>query len=153
MTAVAIDLDAVLGDTRRLWQAWLADAARVLDAERLPDDRSAAADELDRRGAGNWRTLLHRFAEDHAPVYLRPNADAASALRRLEAAGVVIGVFTDAPAELASVALAHLGATRRVAAVETGSAALERLLERMEGDVRVVRTRSELASVLQAPSV
>ena len=84
---LAIELD-VLGDTRPLWRDWLADAARVLDVEGLPDDRAAAAAELDARGAGNWRTLLERFAEDRAPVYLRPAAEVSAALRRLQGEGV-----------------------------------------------------------------
>ena len=78
----------MLGDTRPLWRDWLADAARVLDVEGLPEDRAAAAAELDARGAGNWRTLLERFAEDRAPVYLRPAAEVSAALRRLQAEGV-----------------------------------------------------------------
>lgn len=136
---LAVELD-VLGDTRPLWRDWLADAGRVLDVEGLPDDRAAAAAELDARGAGNWRTLLERFAEDRAAVYLRPAADVSAALRRLQAEGVRVAVFTDAPEELARVALAQLGATRRVAAVETGAGALERL----GSDVTVVRSRDEL---------
>jgi phosphoglycolate phosphatase-like HAD superfamily hydrolase len=139
---VAIDLDA-LGDTRPLWRDWLADASRVLDVEGLPEDRGAAADELDARGAGNWRTLLERFAEDRAPVYLRPAADVSAALRRLQAEGVSVAVFTDAPAELARVALAQLGAARRVDAVETGAGALERL----GADITLVRSRDELVSL------
>ena len=108
---VAIELD-VLGDTRPLWRDWLADAARVLDVEGLPDDRAAAAAELDARGAGNWRTLLERFAEDRAPVYLRPAAEVSAALRRLQGEGVGLAVFTDAPAELARVAPSWARATR-----------------------------------------
>lgn len=136
---LAVDLD-VLGDTRPLWRDWLADAARVLDVDGLSDDRAAAAAELDARGAGNWRALLERFAEDRAPVYLRPAADVSAALRRLQAQGVRVAVFTDAPVELARVALGQLGATRRVDAVEAGAGALERL-----GDgVTVVRSRDEL---------
>jgi phosphoglycolate phosphatase-like HAD superfamily hydrolase len=120
---VAIDLDAVLGDTRPLWEAWLEDAARrfrsiaELDPASLPRDRREAAAELDRwasKGVGDWRAALARFAEDHAPVYLRPDSAVSAALRRLDAAGVRIGVFTDAPEELARVALAHLGAARRI---------------------------------------
>ena len=87
---LAIELD-VLGDTRPLWRDWLADAARVLDVEGLPEDRAAAAAELDARGAGNWRTLLERFAEDRAPVYLRPAAEVSAALRRLQSEGVALG--------------------------------------------------------------
>src|SRR5262249_17220012 len=71
--ALALDLDGVLGDTRPLWRAWLESAAPVLgvDPDALPEDRARAADELDRSDAGNWRTLLERFSEDRAPVYLR----------------------------------------------------------------------------------
>jgi hypothetical protein len=54
MTALAIELDGVLGDTRPLWRDWLEDAARryrsiaPLDPSALPEDRAAAAAELDR---------------------------------------------------------------------------------------------------------
>jgi phosphoglycolate phosphatase-like HAD superfamily hydrolase len=108
---VAVDLDGVLGDTRPLWEAWLEDLARRsrVDLSGLPEDRSAAAHELDRR-AGNWPALLERFAEDHAPVYLRSNAEVSAALRRLRGAGVSIVAVTDAPEPLARVALARLAA-------------------------------------------
>ena len=139
---LAIDLDT-LGDTRPLWKDWLADASRVLDVDGLPDDRAAAAAELDARGAGNWRTLLERFAEDRAPVYLRPAAEVSAALRRLQAKGVSLAVFTDAPIELARVALAQLGAGRRVDTVEAGAGAFERL----GADVTLVRNRDELVSL------
>ncbi|MGH3093546.1 MAG: hypothetical protein ACRDOG_14635, partial [Gaiellaceae bacterium] len=94
MTAVAVDLDGALGDTRPLWRDFLEDAARrfasiaPLDVEALPADRAAAAEELDRwaaAGVGDWRAALERFAEDRAPVYLRPSAEASSALRALQA--------------------------------------------------------------------
>src|SRR3954466_7012223 len=44
----------------------------------------------------------------------RPGADAAPAPRALAATGGRLGFYRDAPAELAAVALAHLGAGRRV---------------------------------------
>jgi phosphoglycolate phosphatase-like HAD superfamily hydrolase len=132
---IAIELD-VLGDTRPLWRAWLAGAARVLDVAGLPEDRIAAAAELDARGAGNWRTLLERFAEDRAPVYLRPAAEVSATLRALHAEGEQLVVFTDAPVELARVALAQLGAARRISRVEAGSGPVE-------ADT-VVRSRAEL---------
>ena len=135
MTAVAIELDGVLGDTRPLWNAWLADVSR-----RAHVDPARLDQELP-----NWRALLERFAEDHAPVYLRPSARATAALRRLQAAGIRIGVFTESPEELARVAVAHLGAARRLEALEAGPGALERLLERLP-DARVVRTLAELDS-------
>jgi len=133
VTAVAVDLDGALGDTRRLWEDWLEDARR-----RARIDVTALDDELP-----NWRQLLQRFAEERAPVYLRPDAEASAALRRLHAGGATIGVFTDAPEELARVALAQLGAARRVDALETGGDALERLLARLGADARVVRTRAQ----------
>jgi phosphoglycolate phosphatase-like HAD superfamily hydrolase len=150
--ALAIDLDGALGDTRPLWDDWLRSAEGVLGVSGLPADRGAAAAELDARGAGNWRALLERFAEDRAPVYLRRAAMASAALRSLADAGCELGVFTDAPEELARVALRQLGAARHVAAVETGAGALERLLTRIGEDVTVVRTRDELAACAAAPA-
>ena len=95
MKAVAVDLEA-LGDTRALWRDFLADAARrfasiaPLDPTALPEDRAEAAAALDRwaeAGVGDWRSALARFAEDRAPVYLRPSAEASAALRGLTEAG------------------------------------------------------------------
>ncbi len=147
---LAIDLDGALGDTRPLWDDWLAAAARVLpvDIESLPSDRGAAADTLDAEG-GNWRTLLERFAEERAPVYLRPNQDASAALRRLAGSGATLGVFTDAPLELARVALAQLGAARRVSVVETGTGALDRLRAGLGSAAVIVHARSELVAAAE----
>ncbi len=152
MTALAVDLDA-LADTHGLWRDWLTDAARRFDAiagldpAALPDDRAAAADELDRwaaAGVGDWRAALERWAEDRAPVYLRRDGEVAAALRRLGHAEVALGVFTDAPEGLARVALRQLGAATRVDAVEAGAGALERLLARLGPATPVVRSRQEL---------
>ena len=143
MTAVAVDLDAVLGDTRPLWRDWLEDAARRSRVELdLPDDRAAAAEQLDER-IGNWRSLLERFAEERAPVYLRPRPETNALLRRLHAEGVHLGVYTDAPAELARVALAHLGAARRVEALGT----LAEVRAALGDDAVVVRSPDELAAL------
>jgi phosphoglycolate phosphatase-like HAD superfamily hydrolase len=153
MKAVAIELDGVLGDTRPLWRDWLDDAARrfrsiaPLDPAALPEDRAAAARELDRwarGGVGDWRSALARFAEDRAPVYLRPDAEVSAALRTLTASGHRLGVFTDAPEELARIAIAQLGAGRRIDALEAGEGALERLRQRLGPDTAVVRERSAL---------
>jgi phosphoglycolate phosphatase-like HAD superfamily hydrolase len=157
VAALAVDLEA-LGDTRGLWRDFLADAARrfgpiaPLDPEALPDDRAAAAEELDRwaaDGIGDWRAALGRFAEERAPVYLRPDAEASAALRALARAGVRVGVYTDAPEELARVALVQLGATRHVETVEAGANARERLLARLGSDASAVSTRGELAKISQ----
>jgi phosphoglycolate phosphatase-like HAD superfamily hydrolase len=155
IAAVAVDLDA-LGDTRALWRDFLADAARrfgsiaPLDLDALPDDRAAAAEELDRwaaAGIGDWRAALRRFAEERAPVYLRPAAEAAAALRALAQAGISVGVYTDAPAELAEVALVQLGASRRVQAVEAGAGARERLLAHLGADAACASTLEDLAKI------
>jgi phosphoglycolate phosphatase-like HAD superfamily hydrolase len=145
---LAVDLDGALGDTRPLWDAWLAGAARVLGVEpgALPRDRAEAAGELDARGAGNWRTLLERYAADRAPVYLRPSADVSAALRRAQAAGARIAVFTDAPEELGRLALAHLGADRRVESLHAGADAERRALASLGDDAVVVRDRDELVA-------
>jgi phosphoglycolate phosphatase-like HAD superfamily hydrolase len=157
VTAVAVDLDA-LGDTRPLWRDFVAHAARrfgsiaPLDAEALPGDRAAAAEELDRwaaGGVGDWRGALRRYAEERAPVYLRPDADATRTLRGLAEAGIRVGVYTDAPEELAEVALAHLGAARRVDVVEAGDGARERLLARLGGDAAIASCRAELLDLVQ----
>ena len=150
---LALELDGVLGDTRRLWADWLDDAARrfrsiaELDVDALPADRGRAAEELDRwadRGVGDWRGALERFAEDRAPVYLRPDAEISARLRELQSEGATLGVFTDAPEPLARVALSQLGAARRVDFVETGAGALERLLEQLGPGAVVVRSRDGL---------
>src|SRR5207248_4215561 len=105
------------------WEALLTDGPR-----RAHGDPARLEQELP-----TWRSLLERFAEDHAPVYLRPSAPATAALRRLHGEGVRLGVFTDAPEELARVALAHLAGTRRIEALEAGPGAPERVLERPPG--------------------
>jgi phosphoglycolate phosphatase-like HAD superfamily hydrolase len=150
---VAIELDGVVGDTRPLWDDWLEDAARryrsiaPLEPSDLPSDRGEAARELDawaEQGVGDWRASLARFAEDRAPVYLRPDAEVSAALRQLAAQGSRLGVFTDAPEALARIAVSQLGAERRIEALETGEGALDRLVEKLGPDTLVVRTRSEL---------
>jgi phosphoglycolate phosphatase-like HAD superfamily hydrolase len=143
LEAIALDLDVVLADTRPLWRDWLEDVARRTHVELdVPEDRTEAARVLDER-LGDWRPLLQRFADDRAPVHFRPRAETSAQLRRLQAAGVRIGVFTDAPRELADVALAHVGAARRVETVGT----LDEVLGRLGAAALVVRSRDELASL------
>jgi len=159
LSPVAIDLDGALGDTRPLWEDFLVDAARryasiaPLDPAALPEDRGVAAEELDRwaeLGVGDWRGALERFAEDRGPVHFRPNADAATALRALAASGRRLGIYTDAPAELAAVAIAHLGAGRRVELVEAGTSARERLLSALGPDTTVAATREDLVRISES---
>jgi phosphoglycolate phosphatase-like HAD superfamily hydrolase len=84
-------------------------------------------------------------------VYLRPDAGVSAALRRLGSAGVRLGVFTDAPAELTEVALAQLGAARRVEAVESGVGAATRLRERLGPEAELVATRAALLEWTTGP--
>jgi phosphoglycolate phosphatase-like HAD superfamily hydrolase len=140
--ALALDLDGVLADTQPLWRDWLEDVARRTRVELdLPADRTAAAALLDER-LGDWRPLLDRFAADRGPVYFRRHAATGATLRRLQASGVRIGVFTDAPRELADIALAHVGVARRVAAVGT----LDEVLRELGDGTVVVRSRAELTA-------
>jgi phosphoglycolate phosphatase-like HAD superfamily hydrolase len=142
MDALALALDSVLADTRQLWQDWLDDAARRTHVELdVPEDRLEAAALLDVR-LGDWRPLLERFAADRGPVYFRPHGDTGTVLRRLQAAGARLGVFTDAPRELADIALAHVGASRRVEVVGT----LDDVLAALGDDTTVVRSRDELSA-------
>jgi phosphoglycolate phosphatase-like HAD superfamily hydrolase len=142
--SLALDLDGVLADTRPVWRDWLEDAARrarvPLDA--VPEDRVAAAAVLDER-LGDWRPLLERFAADRAPLHFRPRAEVSAALRRLAGGGTRIGVFSDAPRELADIALAHLGIARTVAAVGT----LDDVRGELGPDVPTIRSRAELAAL------
>jgi phosphoglycolate phosphatase-like HAD superfamily hydrolase len=141
--SLALDLDGVLADTRPLWDAWLEDAARRARVELdVPGDRDAAAAVLD-EALGDWRPLLMRFAADRAPLWIRPRPDTNATLRRLRAAGARIGVFSDAPRELAELALAHAGAARQVELVGT----LPEVEAALGGAAVVVRSRKELAAV------
>ncbi len=143
--ALALDLDGVLADTRPLWDAWLEDAARRTRVElEVPEDRGVAALVLD-DALGEWRPLLARFAADRAPVWIRPRPDTNAALRRLVAAGARIGVFSDAPRELAEIALAHAGAARQVEVVGT----LAEVRAALGSDVVVVSSRKQLAAALR----
>jgi phosphoglycolate phosphatase-like HAD superfamily hydrolase len=141
--AFALDLDGVLADTRPLWEAWLVDAARRARVTlEVPEDREAAAVALD-EALGDWRPLLARFAADRAPLWIRPRADRNAALRGLAAGGARIGVFSDAPRELAEIALAHAGAARHVEVVGT----LAEVRAALGADAVVVRSREELAGL------
>ena len=136
MKAVAVDL-AALGDVEPLWRDWLDDAAR-----RFRVDVSALDEQLP-----NWRQLLERFAEERAPVYFRRDAEVTGVLRALHAAGARVGVYSGAPAELAHIALSHLGAEGRVDVVETGPDARERMLAKLGDGTTDVRTRAQLVAL------
>jgi phosphoglycolate phosphatase-like HAD superfamily hydrolase len=136
MKAVAVDL-AALGDVEPLWRDWLDDAAR-----RFRVDVSALDEQLP-----NWRPLLERFAEERAPVYLRRDAEVTGALRRLNASGVRVGVYGDAPEELTRIALSHLGADGRVDVVDTGAGSRDRVVAALGDGAVVVETRAELVGL------
>jgi phosphoglycolate phosphatase-like HAD superfamily hydrolase len=134
--AVAIALDA-LGDTSTIWRDWLADAKRRYRVD---------VDDLDRE-LPNWRPLLRRFAEERAPVYLRPDAEVSAALRQLQSSGARVAVYADAPEELARVALSQLGASRRVELLEAGPGALDRVRAKLGDEIDVVTSRPQLVSL------
>jgi phosphoglycolate phosphatase-like HAD superfamily hydrolase len=132
MRAVAISL-AALGDTDPIFEDWLEDARRRFRLEGTDLDQELP----------NWRQLLERYAEERAPVYFRRDADVSAALRRLRTAGTRIGIFTDAPEELARIALSHLGAERHVEILGSKHSVSERL----GAGVVVLSTREELLAV------
>jgi len=141
--AIAVDLDAVLADTRPVWDAWLEDAARRARVELdVPADREEAAAVLDAE-LGDWLPLLDRFAADRAPLWFRPRADTNSVLRRLSAAGARIGAFTDAPRTLAELALAHTGAARYIETIGP----LEAVRAELGQDVAVITSREALSEL------
>jgi phosphoglycolate phosphatase-like HAD superfamily hydrolase len=72
-------------------------------------------------------------------------------VRSLAADGYRIGVFTDAPEELARVALIHLGVARRVDVLQTGAEARERLLGEVGADALIPTTREELVRLRAEP--
>jgi phosphoglycolate phosphatase-like HAD superfamily hydrolase len=140
---IAIDLDAVLADTRPVWDAWLEDASRRARVELdVPDDREAAAGVLDAE-LGDWRSLLDRFAADRAPLWFRPRAETNAVLRRLATDGARIGAFTDAPRELAELALAHAGAARYVETIGT----LAEVRATLGDDATLITSREALAEL------
>ena len=142
--ALALDLDGVLADTRPLWDAWLEDAARRARVQLdVPEDREEAAAVLD-EALGDWRPLLVRFAADRAPLWIRPRADTNAALRRLATAGARIGAFSDAPRELADIALAHAGVTRLMDVVGT----LAEVEAALGESAVVVRSREQLSELV-----
>ena len=149
---ITADLDGVFGDTRPAWSAFLVHAAQrfnaiaPLDITALSEDRVEAARQLDAwaaSGVGDWRAQLTRFAEDHLPVYVRPDARVMAAARSLAAAGVELRVQSDAPQELVDVAAAHLGLGRLARSCEGGIQASS-----VELPPDYVRTPAELDALL-----
>jgi phosphoglycolate phosphatase-like HAD superfamily hydrolase len=149
---ITADLDGVFGDTRPAWSAFLAHAAQrfnaiaPLDIAALSEDRVEAARQLDAwaaSGVGDWRAQLTRFAEDHLPVYVRPDARVMGAARSLAAAGVELRVQSDAPQELVDVAAAPLGLGRLARSCEGGIQAPS-----VELPPDYVRTPAELDALL-----
>ena len=141
--SIAVDLDAVLADTRPVWDAWLEDASRRARVElAVPADREEAAAVLD-DALGDWRPLLDRFASDRAPLWFRPRAETNSVLRHLTAAGTRIGAFTDAPRELAELALSHTGAARYVETIGT----LAAVRAELGADAVVITSREALSEL------
>ena len=99
--SLLIDLDGALGDTRPLWDAWLADAQRGFPWTR------ARFPPIARWRRMPWTTPGQELARPAralrgrpGSIYLRPDATTSAALRQLAGSGVRLGAFTDAPAEL-----------------------------------------------------
>ena len=90
-------------------------------------------------GSGaSWAEHIETIIEEHDPELLEHV--------ELAGAGEVFRAFTDGPAELALVALAQLGASRRLEATEAGAGALARLQDRLGREATVVSTREQLVA-------
>jgi phosphoglycolate phosphatase-like HAD superfamily hydrolase len=88
-----------------------------LDPAGVPADRGPAIAHLDAwagREAGNWRVEIGRFYADHVPVYLRPDPELNSTLRRLASEGVTLGVWSPGPSEALAAVTHFLGLERRL---------------------------------------
>ena len=115
--------EGALAPTEALWQAAVEHLAQKLgrvtplDAADVPAKRPEAIAYLDAwagEDASRWRLELRRFADDHVPVYVRPDPDRNAAVRGLRARGVSVACWSPGPAELAEPLLHHLGLARRV---------------------------------------
>ena len=87
---LAIELDAI-GDTRPLWVGLARVCTRRCSTSTPPRFRTTEPPRPRRsttRAPGTGVTLLERFAEDHAPAYLRRDAATSAALQSLAGAGV-----------------------------------------------------------------
>ena len=116
--AIVVDLDAVLGDTEPLWRpGWRTRSAAIVSSSMTIPTRPPWTPP-----SATGAHCSKRFAEDHARVYLRPDATANAELRRLTAAGIRVGAFTPRPEPLARVAAAHLGVARRLERSRRGRA-------------------------------
>jgi phosphoglycolate phosphatase-like HAD superfamily hydrolase len=131
--------EGALAPTEALWQAAVEHLAQKLgrvtplDAADVPADRPGAIAYLDAWAgddASRWRLELRRFADDHVPVYVRPDPDRNAAVRALAARGVRVACWSPGPAELTEPLLHHLGLARRVEPLvcDSGPDALANLL-------------------------
>jgi FMN phosphatase YigB (HAD superfamily) len=123
-TAVVFSEDALAPGAASLWGAALEHLARryaairPLDLAGLPDDRTAAAAELDSWDAGTtWRRELGRFYDDHARLHLRRDPATGALLRRLRADGSRVGAYGEGPREASEAVLRFLGLDRRLDAI------------------------------------
>ena len=131
--------EGALAPTEALWQAAVEHLAQKLgrvtplDAAAVPAERPQAIAYLDAWAgdeASRWRLELRRFADDHVPVYVRPDPDRNAAVRALAARSVRVACWSPGPAELAEPLLHHLGMARRVDPLvcDAGPDALAQLL-------------------------
>ena len=148
MRAILIDLDGALGDTRPLWDDWLAGAPPGCWGSTRQRYRPTEARQRRRwmrpePGTGARCSSGSPRADARLPPSQRRGERRAAAGG---AAGRPIGVFTDAPEGARS---SRCSATRRRSldgTLEAGTGALDRLAASLGSDATVVRTRDELVA-------
>ena len=122
MKAVILAEDA-LAPGGRLWHDAVAHLARKLgrvvplDPATISADRCQALAQLEAWAgteASSWRVELARFYEEHIPVYLRPDPELNTVVRRLVAAGITMAAWSPGPPEVGAIVTHYLGLSRRM---------------------------------------
>jgi phosphoglycolate phosphatase-like HAD superfamily hydrolase len=136
--AVILAEDA-LAPGARLWRDAVEHLARrlgrvsPLDPATISSDRCEGLAQLERWAgdeASSWEIELARFYEEHIPVYMRPDPELNSVVRRLASGGVRVAAWSPGPAQVGSIVTHFLGLARRLE--------LERVDPGHAGPVRLV---------------
>jgi phosphoglycolate phosphatase-like HAD superfamily hydrolase len=149
--AVILAEDA-LAPGARLWHDAVDHLARrlgrvsPLDPATISADRCEGLAQLEAwAGAevSTWEIELARFYEEHIPVYVRPDPELNSVVRRLATAGVRMAAWSPGPAQVGAIVTHFLGLARRLELerVEPEHAGPVRLIEEMglaHGDALIV---------------
>jgi phosphoglycolate phosphatase-like HAD superfamily hydrolase len=120
--AVILAEDA-LAPGARLWRDAVEHLARrlgrvtPLDPDAISSDRCDGLAQLAAWAgaeASSWEIELARFYEEHIPVYMRPDPELNTVVRRLSAAGVRVAAWSPGPPQVGAIVTHFLGLARRL---------------------------------------